>query len=71
MSKTTKKERSCIRIEGKEIQPICYFCEKEVMEGDYCYGCEHYVCEECDRASIDIPLGGHNVDDHQPEEDEE
>lgn len=45
---------------------VCYFCGKEVTEDDFCHGCKHYVCQECDE---DMPLGNHCVEDHQ-EEDE-
>jgi len=75
VSQTKKvEEKSCVHDENDTPPkiPICYFCEKNVEEGNYCYGCKHYVCEDCDKAGIDIPLGGHDVEDHQPEgEDEE
>lgn len=45
---------------------VCYFCGKEVTEDDFCYGCRHYVCQECDE---ETPFGNHCVEDHQ-EEDE-
>ena len=47
--------------------PICYFCEKKVTEDDYCFGCKHYVCQDC---STNDPWGDHNVDEHQEEEEE-
>lgn len=65
------KKRSCVHLEGEEIIPICYFCEKVVSEEDYCYGCGHYVCQDCIKDDC-FGQGKHCVDDHQPpEEDEE
>lgn len=31
-----------------EIKGNCYFCGKEVTGDDWCYGCFHFVCEDCD-----------------------
>jgi len=64
-----KEEKSCVHDENDNPPKIaiCYFCEKEVTEDDYCFGCKHYVCEDCDHAPLTI--GDHDVDDHQ-EEDE-
>ena len=44
--------------------PQCYFCGKEVTDDDYCYGCKHYVCDECESEQ---PSGNHNVEDHKEE----
>ncbi len=44
----------------------CHFCGREVTSDDYCYGCGHYVCEECDDyEAMDRPSGTHNVEDHK------
>jgi len=71
MKNTDELKRSCVKLDGEKIIPICYFCEKEVSEGDYCYGCKHYICEDCDKAGMDIGFGGHDVDEHQPEDEED
>jgi hypothetical protein len=49
--------------------PICYFCEEVTDEDHYCFGCGHYVCDNCDEDTQNI--GDHNVEDHQDEEEEE
>lgn len=41
---------------------FCYFCGKEVTNEHYCYGCRHYVCEECDETQ---PVGYHQVKEHK------
>lgn len=46
----------------------CFFCEK-VLQGEeanesLCYGCNKYVCEECD-VNMDMPFGGHEVEVHR------
>ena len=58
----TEKKRSCVKLEGEEIIPICYFCMKVMTNYDYCFGCKKYVCEECDLLE---PMGKHCADDHQ------
>jgi len=45
----------------------CYFCGKEVVEDDFCSGCDAHVCDEC--ALMD-PIGPHNPSDHQNVEEE-
>lgn len=45
--------------------PICYFCEKVVTEEEYCYGCKHFVCEDCNENDL---IGNHDVNDHQGKE---
>jgi len=63
-------ERSCVHDENDKPPkiPICYFCEKEVTEDAYCFGCRHYICEDCDDPS-EILIGEHTVDEHQEEEE--
>ena len=51
----------------KNIIAVCYFCEKHVTEEDYCFGCKHFVCEECDKLT---PIGNHHVKEHQEEKEE-
>jgi len=41
----------------------CYFCGKEVDNEFYCYGCEHYICEE--HLGCDAPMGKHDVEEHR------
>ncbi|MBA7520393.1 hypothetical protein ES705_12489 [subsurface metagenome] len=44
----------------------CYFCRKEVTSEYYCYGCKHYVCEDCeDYDTFDRPSGLHKAEDHK------
>lgn len=43
---------------------VCYFCRKKCTRQSFCYGCEHFVCSDCDEAGIDLPRK-HEVDDHQ------
>ena len=49
---------------GEEIgNEKCYFCDKEVTSDDFCYGCKHYVCKDCEETLI---IGhGHLVDEHK------
>jgi len=43
--------------------PKCYFCKKEVSDDYYCYGCDEYVCDDCDK---EPELGeDHEVEDHR------
>jgi hypothetical protein len=68
----TEKERSCVHNEKDQPPkiPICYFCEKVTDEEHYCYGCKHYVCEDCDERGMDLPFGEHDVEDHQSTEED-
>ena len=47
-----------------DIEPgNCFNCNDEVGGGDYCYGCNEYVCEDCNIAMGS--LGGlHSPEDH-------
>jgi len=36
-------------------------------QGDYCYGCRHYICDRHDAQGG--PMGPHEVKDHVEEED--
>jgi len=55
----------CLPLPKNEM-PICYFCAKSVTEEDYCFGCKHFVCQDCDQEK---PIGNHDVDDHQTEDE--
>ena len=44
----------------------CWFCGKEVGGEFFCYGCDEFVCEECDTDPFSLPFGGHIVENHQP-----
>jgi hypothetical protein len=61
MQMATKKEPSDT---GK-----CHFCEKPIGRGGWCYGCEHYICDECDN-NYSL-MGKHSVEQHKddPAED--
>lgn len=40
----------------------CHFCARSVNEEDFCYGCQTYVCDDCDE---EVPLGPHQAADHK------
>ena len=48
--------------------PNCYFCNKQVNLDDVCFGCNHYVCQDCDKSG---PFGEHSVEEHLKDEDDE
>ncbi len=43
----------------------CHFCKKKCTDEFYCYGCQKFVCEACDKAGINIPFRPHLVEDHK------
>lgn len=43
-------------------EPRCYFCGKTCTEDEYCYGCKHYVCSDCDETGV---FGDHTVEEHR------
>jgi hypothetical protein len=46
---------------------VCYFCGREVTKDDFCWGCHHYICSDCDENEL---IGNHDVDDHQGDVEE-
>jgi len=40
----------------------CYFCHKEVDGRAYCFGCNKFVCQECDTEGA---FGLHSVKEHR------
>lgn len=44
----------------------CYFCKRKVNETrDFCYGCGHYICENCTRYETMVNFRKkHDVGDH-------
>lgn len=42
----------------------CVLCEPPVEEQDFCYGCEAYICQECNDTYPDVPGGKHKPIDH-------
>lgn len=42
--------------------PVCHLCHGPADDADWCFGCEHYVCERCDGA--DLVCGPHEVSAH-------
>ena len=40
----------------------CHFCGKKVSAAYYCYGCDYYICSECE--VDDPPMGKHDITDH-------
>lgn len=55
-----KKKLKFIR--RMNIMPKCHFCKKEIDDNSFCYGCNSYVCDECDQEE---PVGQHDVEDHR------
>lgn len=55
---------------SKTSNPTCCFCGKAVTDDSYCYGCEHYVCEDCDHRDPGA-MGSHPFEDHEGEEEAE
>lgn len=53
-------------MKDKELDAIkgeCHFCGKEVNGWFYCYGCKHFICEDCE--AEDPPTGYHKVEEHK------
>ncbi len=46
-------------------KPGCYFCNAEVTEDEFCYGCIAYVCDKCNAPLDERPWSGRNK--HVPE----
>lgn len=46
----------------KEKTGPCYFCNSEVSDFYFCFGCKEYVCSLCD---INKPFGYHSPNKHQ------
>ena len=48
----------------------CYLCGKQVSEEMYCFGCQEYICDECD---VGHCIGfNHKPEDHlNPDWEEE
>lgn len=50
------------RYETKKTPKCAYEeCENEVDDGDFCYGCGHYICDE---HSLCDPWGSHDPEEH-------
>ena len=47
-----------------EVKGKCYFCGKEVDGMFWCFGCHHFVCEECDTNAGEA-MGEHSVQEHR------
>ena len=45
-----------------EKMKTCYFCGKDCDEGDFCHGCQQYVCSDCDETGV---FGSHDVEEHR------
>lgn len=64
----TKKMREMIAAAEKpeDVKGKCYFCGKEVDGEMFCYGCNEFVCEDCEDFNMeDRPSGNHRVQDHK------
>jgi hypothetical protein len=42
----------------------CVLCETLVELQDFCYGCEAYICQECNDTYPDVPGSKHKPTDH-------
>lgn len=52
--------------ELKELKGKCHFCGEEIDGDYYCYGCKHFVCEDCEGfLPSNRPTGNHRVEDHK------
>lgn len=53
-------------LSGKEGEVIgkCFFCSKELDGMFWCFGCHHFICEDCDNKT-DSPIGKHTVENHR------
>jgi len=40
----------------------CYLCGMECDEDDICYGCDEYICDECNEVD---QMGKHRPEDHK------
>ena len=49
------------RIIEERTMPNCYFCNREVGEDDFCFGCQQYICDKCDDSE---QAGDHEPEDH-------
>lgn len=47
----------------------CFGCDLDTPSEYYCYGCEEYVCDNCNY-NLDI-FGKHDVEEHFWDSDEE
>ena len=52
-------------VEMKKPKPGCYFCNAEVTEDEFCYGCIAYVCDKCNAPLEERPWSGRSK--HVPE----
>ena len=52
-------------------EKLCVECEEPCTDDEYCYGCEHHICEKCDKSAGMLPPS-HDYFDHltEPDEDE-
>ena len=64
MKGMTHKQIKQTILSGGEVKGNCRFCNKEVDGKYYCFGCHHFICEECE--SADPPIGYfHKVEEHR------
>lgn len=49
----------------EDIKSNCYLCGKEVDGNAFCFGCNHFVCPDCEGKPDALPRGRHRVIDHQ------
>lgn len=64
----TKKMREAVEKAEtlEDVKGKCYFCGKEVDGWMFCYGCNEFVCEDCEDFDAEHRPGGpHRVQDHK------
>lgn len=42
----------------------CFFCGNQVGAECFCWGCWHYICDDCMNHK-DPPVGKHDVEEHR------
>jgi len=43
------------------VHPRCWFCDKILAVGFFCFGCGEFVCEDCNNHEA---CGEHSVEEH-------
>jgi len=51
----------------EDVKGKCALCGKETNGMFFCFGCNHFICNECDALTNadDYPIGGHLLSLHQ------
>lgn len=49
-------------LSGDDVWGHCYFCKKKIGAEFYCFGCQCFICSECDKTRI---MGKHKINEHR------